>query len=283
MQPRARSVLAAASLNVLVLAGCPDKKPPPPRDAGPEAGMVDAGLPDAAGPEAANEGRIKRYGDEALLDHVPLTVMAPSALATTAYPKGSPVATLQKGTAVVKLSERNGYFRVTFADDKTPSLRMMGWVARFAFDERDPDAGAPKKLTMPRCPTTMGIQVTVLDGDKVRCAYECGADLECSAAGGTCEAAAIVPDNGELLPVPNYTTVCTAPALDGGVDAGKPIYFGMTRSASGKCAKFFQDAPKVGDLCYRSCKVDTDCPEPGVCTNVVVGPGAKTAKLCVMH
>lgn len=284
MQPRARYVLAGVTLILPILVGCPGKKPVPPLEAGADAAARDAGPPDAAGPEAANEGLVKRYDDEVLVDHVPLTVMAGSALATTAYPKGSSVATLQHGTAVVKLSERNGYFRVTFADEKAPALRRMGWIVRFAFDEREgADGGAPKKVTMPRCPTTMGIQVIVLDGDKARCAYECAADAECSAASGTCEAAPLLPDSGELPAAPTYTTVCTAPALDGGVDAGKPIYFGMARTPAGKCGKFFADAPKIGEICYRSCKVDTDCPEPGVCTTVNTGPGAKTAKLCVMH
>ena len=279
MHRRAPLLVTAVTIAAAFVIGCPDKKATPSRDAGSDAAIGDAAI-DAAGPEAANEGLVRRYEDETPVDHVPLAVKATSARAVTAYPKGNEVATLQQGAAVVKLAERNGYFRVTFADDpKVPSLRKMGWVARFAFDE---PTGA-KKVTMPRCPTTMGIQVIVLDdGDKGRCAYECGEDRECT-GGGTCEAAPLVPASGEMLPVPNYTTVCTPPDVDGGADAGKPIYFGTQRTNAGKCPRFFGDAPKIGDLCYRTCKVDTDCPEPGACLTVPTGPGAKTAKLCVMH
>jgi hypothetical protein len=277
LAPVARVLLAVTFTALLV--GCPGKKSIRSSDGGDDA-SPDAGPPDAAGPEAANEGNVKRYDDEKLVDHVPLTVKASSALATTAYPKGNAVATLQQGTAVVQLGERNGYFRVTFADEKTPAVRRMAWVVRFAFDE--PPA-APRKTTVPRCPTTMGIQVIVLDdNDKGRCAYECADDRECP--GATCEAAPLLPSTGELPTLPTYTTACTAPALDGGADGGKPpIYFGMARQQNGKCQRFFVEAPKIGDMCYRTCKVDTDCPDPGVCGTVPAGAGGKPVKLCAIR
>lgn len=279
MTLRVCAVVLLAAVAATFLAGCPSKPKPAP-DAGPDAAVADAGSPDAAGPEAANEGLVKRFDDETLVDHLPLTVKASSALATLACPKGNTVATLQQGTAVVQLAQRNGYYRVTFADEANPALRKMAWVAHFAFEEPVPPG---KKMDPPRCPTTMGIQVIVVEDGKARCAYECTADRECASAGGKCEAAPILPDTGELPPVPTYTTVCKPPQAPG-PDAGKPrTYFGIPHAGQGKCPKHFVDAPKVGDLCYRDCKVDTDCPEPATCGAGPWGPRGASLKLCSMQ
>ncbi len=274
MIQRARFATFAAVTAGLVV-GCADKKKASPSA---DAGGMDSGSPDAAGPDAMNEGNVHRYDDESLVDRLPLVVKASSALVTSSCPKGDAIATLQRGASANQLSERNGFYRVTFADDKEPTRRKMGWIARFAFD--DPVA-PPRAIALPRCPTTMGLQVTVLaEEGKARCAYECAADRECP--GSACEAAAIVPDNGVLPPVPTYTTVCSPPSPDGGADAGarRRSYFGIPHASNGKCPKLFIDAPKVGDLCYRFCKSDTDCPEPATCGGVPAASGAGQVKLC---
>jgi hypothetical protein len=271
MRQSTRVAGSSAVLTMLFLASC-KTTPPAPADAGKLTPVASALLaPDAAGPEAANELNVKRYDDEKLVDHVAKTVRASSASAVTSYPKGDSVATLQNATPVTVLAERNGFSRVTFADEKSPGRRTMAWVVSAAFDEPLP----PTKVPVSRCPVTMGIQVTVLQNGKATCAYECAAAREC-AGGGTCEAAPLLTDAGELPPSPRYTTVCTPPA--GGADAGPkvPSLFGEMRLSNGKCREGFTEAPKLGALCFMTCKTDRNCAEGFSCKAT---PAARE-KLC---
>lgn len=270
--------LAVAAM-ACALAGCGNKKKPAEiADAAPLAAL-DSGR-DAAGPEAANELDVARYEDEVLVDHAALSVKTSAASALTSYPRGDVVATLNQGDAVVQLAERNGFYRVTFADSGNPSRRKMGWVAHFAFEDL-PARVRVGKLALPPCSVGSGDPGTalrVVTTDKPRCAYVCKADRECIATGGQCEAAIVVPESGEITANPAYTTVCTSRSTspDAGADGGKlpPSLFGVPASLEGKCPRGFAPAPKLGRLCYRSCKVDGDCPQDSSCKS------AAGAKLC---
>ena len=276
MRQTTRVAASSAILLMWCLTSLPACKTPPAPVASDAGKLTTEGggrslAPDAAGPEAANELDVKRYDDEALVDHVPETVKAPSAAAVSAYPKGDSVATLQKGTVVAVLAERNGFSRVTFPDEKSPARRMMAWVVTAAFAE----PLAPVKLPLARCPVTMGIQLTVLQNGKATCAYECAADREC-AGGGACEAAPLLTDTGELPPSPRYTTVCTPPPAAADAGPKVPSLFGEMRLSNGKCREGFAEAPKLGSLCFMTCKTDRNCAEGFSCKAT---PAARE-KLC---
>jgi hypothetical protein len=267
------------ALALAIVCACNSKKPPAPTiDSG--APLVIAGT-DAAGPEASNELDVRRYEDETPVDHLPLTVKGSAATVQKWYPKGPVIATLNKGEAVVQLAERYGFYRVTFTDPKDPARKMMGWVAKFPFDE-PVDAGLPAKIALPKCAVGTGdpgTPLVVLEGQKARCAYVCRENHEClTTTGGNCVAVVIVPSSGEIHSNPDYTTVCTGvvqapkPTNDGGKSV--PSLFGTVHLSNGKCPPGFASAPKVGDLCYRSCTADKDCPEGALCKNV------QSTKLC---
>jgi len=252
------------------LVACGDKKKPEPVETAKlaEPGKsVDTDKPsdaagrDAAGAEASNELDVARYEDEVAVDHAPLKVKASTATAFRSYPKGDMVATLNHDDEVVELSERYGFYRITFPDPKDRSRKLMGWVARFAFEDAPT---TKKKLTLPRCVIGTGdpgTAVLVLE-DPPRCAHVCKEAAECVASGRKCEARIVVPRSGDFASNPSYTTVCGAKPPD---PNARPSLFGVPAPGNGKCPRSYALAPKLGGFCYRSCKKDLDCPDESTC------------------
>jgi hypothetical protein len=228
-----------------------------------------------AAPVATNI--IKRYSDENVVDRKPLHVTVHAVAVLEAFPKGEVVTTLAHDAAVTQLAERDGYYLVEIADPKNATQLLQGWVAHYAFE----DADKSDDSTLLYC---SGTSVAVRQ-DKARCAYVCNNDRECR-DGATCEAARVLKKpneplkKGEAAPPPSepelpYTTVCTLPP--GAVEAAKsstPSLFGTAHDASGKCPRLFISAPKFGSLCFRTCKVDRDCPQDATCKSTPSG------KLC---
>ncbi len=287
----ARAVAACALSIPYLLAACGNKRAAP-TDAGASATLgdarasADAGGParDAAGPLAANELDVVRYEDESAVDHAALTIKTPFANAYRAYPKGDVVTTLKAGANVTQIAERNGYYLVTFDAPFPPARTLMGWMAKFAFDERvaaamTADAGADAGAKVPRCVNDKLEYLALQDPVRrdYRCAYLCKDDLECKNSGAVCEAAILPEPSGAIVPATQFSTVCT----DAGAGPIKPTrkipsLFGVPHRGDGKCAAGFVTAPKTGTLCYRGCKVDADCPPNATCKLTV----AKDAKLC---
>jgi len=266
--PSRRIAIVIAAALGCGLAACGNKKKPEPVETGKPVAIADAGL-DAAALEATNEHDVARYEDEVAVDHVPLKVKAPAALAFKSYPMGDLIVTLDRDEDVVQLSERYGFYRVTFSDPKNRSRKLMGWIGHFAFEEPPP---AKKKLPLLRCRIGTGHPGTVLVvlEDPPRCAYVCKNAAECAATGSKCEARIVVPQPpAESTSIPSYTTVCTAAAKspEAGADARKspPSLFGISHPVNGKCPRHFAPAPQVGPLCYRSCKTDVECPDGSTC------------------
>lgn len=260
------AIVIAAALGC-GLAACGNKKKSEPVETGKPVAIADAGL-DAAALEAANELDVARYEDEVAVDHVPLKVKASAALTFKSYPMGDLIVTLDRGDDVVQLSERYGFYRVTFSDPKHRSRRLMGWIGHFAFEEPPP----AKKFPLLRCRIGTGQPGTALVvlEDPPRCAYVCKDAAECVATGSKCEARIVVPQSsGEITSIPSYTTVCTAAAKSPEAGAGAkktpPSLFGTSPPVNGKCPRLFAPAPKVGPLCYRSCKTDVECPDGSTC------------------
>jgi len=260
------AIVIAAALGC-GLAACGNKKKSEPVETGKPVAIADAGL-DAAALEAANELDVARYEDEVAVDHVPLKVKTSAALAFKSYPMGDLIVTLDRDDDVVQLSERYGFYRVTFSDPKHRSRKLMGWIGHFAFEPPP----AKKKFPLLRCRVGTGQPGTALVvlEDPPRCAYVCKDAAECVATGSKCEARIVVPQSsGEITSSPSYTTVCTAAAKspEAGVGGKKPppSLFGTSPPVNGKCPRLFTPAPKVGPLCYRSCKTDIECPEGSMC------------------
>lgn len=277
--PRVTMCAALGSLlgAAFVFAGSGCKKTPaePTSDAGSltatataDAAAADAGASDAA--RDAGTALVDYDDDVVAVDHVALTVKAPSASVRAAIPDGAVLATLLAGTAVTQTAERHGYFKIEAPDPKDASKKVVGWTVKYAFeDERAaPTTPSPKKVLPPRC-TGTAIPVKQPGDAAGRCAYACKNDRECSAAGMTCEAAIALPGPTEApSPTPSYTTVCAvapgAPKPDAGAPR-VPSLFGVMQNGLGKCPHNFTTAPKFGALCYRTCKVDTDCPADAKC------------------
>jgi hypothetical protein len=270
----------------VAVAGCNSKKPVP--DAGlaatSDASARDAGR-DAAGPEAANELEVKRYEDESPVDHTPLTVKTPFANAYQSYPDGAMVTTLKQGYTVTELAERNGFYRVTFDAPYPPARRLMGWMARFVFEDATAaamledggvDASARRDTWCKTELKQLLVSQDVAHHDG-HCAYVCKDDIECKASLTNCEAAIVVDRSLRIDPSAQYTTVCTdagAPPAAGGRKV--PSLFGVAHRADGKCPPMFVPAPKIGTLCFRSCKTDADCPANATCKLTTT----KEAMLC---
>ncbi len=158
-----------------MLAACP-KKGTDAADAAAEAG-AGAAVVDA-GPETTNEAQITRYtDDEKSMDRADATVKIAKTNAITAVPKGDVVTSLKKGDAVTQVVLHNGYYLVTFADPKDPTKKLMGWVAKQAFDDA---TYVPAKKTMPAC-AAGGILVTnALSPFMPRCTTHCTKDADCT-------------------------------------------------------------------------------------------------------
>ncbi len=280
----AACVLVAPYATLASVGGCDDKKPVVAMDAGGavrDAGALDA-EPDAAGPEAANELEVTRYEDETAVDHLALTVKTPFANAYRSYPKGVVTTALKSGYAVTALAERNGFYRVTFEAPYPPARTLMGWMPRFVFDDQMATAmldGGGDSGKIPYCSVDKLELLVVQDlaHRDPHCAYICKDDLECQKSAAVCEAAILLEPSGAMGIATQYTTVCTdagAPISDG--KRKIPSLFGIPHRGDGKCPPLFTTAPKTGKLCYRSCKVDTDCPQNAKCKLTE----AKDAKLC---
>ena len=278
-----------------------------PVDAGADvADAADADAPDAAGPNAANELLVARYEDESPAEGS-ATLKAPAPLILS-VPKGGVALSLRVGEVVTLMAERNGFYRATAPDPKDPTRRLMGWVARLALEER---LVGPKTPLVPRClqqqvfvlqetallkaapatsasttaapapppaPAASGAPSATSRAATPRCDYVCNADRECVGS-NKCEVAAVL-EGGKLPEVPSYTTVCTplsdptkARVSGGGVRS----LFGIPHPGSGKCPRGFVSAPKVGDLCYRGCKIDDECPIGSSCKSI------KGTKLCSVN
>ncbi len=217
----------------------------------------------SAAPLVVNEAKITRYKDEASMT-VPVTVKHSPAAVLTAMPKGDVVAQLKVGDAVTQLAERNGYYRVTFADPTNAKQLLSGWLDKFAFIDRPTP---PKK----KVPTCTGDLILVMQGD-MRCAKTCSDDAECP--GGDCDVAAILHADGQPPENSASTTVCTpkaAPAPSASASASASAAPSASAPVKAKpkttsvgvnvadmmCPNGYMQMQKV--MCMKFCKSDDDC------------------------
>src|SRR5262249_37358236 len=146
-------------------------------DAGEEGGAVAEVAAEAAAPVpattalASNEGDIARFPDETAINQEKATFLR--GINVREAPPAGPIAgTLQKGTSVLEIAARGGFFPVLSASQKRPGPKAMGWVSRDAFSAVIQDAGPLV------CPTGE----IALFGDTPFCGKLCTADRDCPAS-----------------------------------------------------------------------------------------------------
>ena len=201
-----RSRTSIVALALLALTGCDQLKSKlgkgAPADAAASADpataaadAADAGA--ATTPVAASEpapknlAAVATFGNENALENVEATTKRANIRVTTAIPTGSEVAILPAGAVVKQVAEKSGFYRVTFADPKDPTSRLVGWVDKTAFiapTSSPPTIGsAAAKAKKPI--TCAAGQVLAGEGEEATpaCSKPCSDDKDC--AGGECQMA----------------------------------------------------------------------------------------------
>lgn len=260
-------------------AACKDKKAKPTDQAasaekavGSNAVAAGSGSGSSAGSDAADPNEpvlynrldVERYEDEKPVDHVKLTVKVPKVAVYRAFPGGALVAALPKGTEVVQLASRSGFFRITFPDPERADRRLMGWVGGPAFDEPPKLA---KKFDPARCTifeAGPGTQVYALEGNNTAavCEYVCTDKTECESTGGKCELRMFIDKTGAIPETWQYTTTCT---IANYIPNGPPALVGNQPPFNNRCPFGEILVPKYGPVCYRTCKKDVECPQGTTC------------------
>lgn len=157
-------------------------------DAG--AGATAAATP-AAEPEPKNLGAVAKFGSENALENVEATTKRANVRVTTAIPSGGEVAVLPAGAVVKQVAEKSGFYRVTFADPKDPTSRLVGWVDKTAFiapTSSPPSIGSAAAKAKKPITCAAGL-VLAGEGEEATpaCAKPCSDDKDCS--GGECQMA----------------------------------------------------------------------------------------------
>ena len=184
------------------------------------------------GSGAKNEKDVLRYGNETKLADEPATIGKDGTKAKTFPASGQDVATLAKGTAVVKLATffSTGVL-VRFDDPATADgTKLMGWIA----------------------PEALGTAAAVATAAPAFTAAKVGIDA------GPKDAGAIgVVDAGRAA-----TTDAGSPNAGTGGRIQAPL------GPDGKCPTGFIS---FGPACRRLCTKDSDCPSSAACTSVTSG------------
>lgn len=227
----------ALALSCTILLGCPLlKKKQQDAAVEDEPPISNAPTVTVTGSGAKNEKDVLRYANETKLEDEAATIGKDGTLAKTFPGSGGEVATLSKGTAVVKIAKYFSTGVLIVFDDPTTAdgTKLMGWVG-------------PASLATPTAPpaaTTVApvhiVPKVVVDAGK----------------------RPVGPTDAGAAPVDAGKSVDPAKP----VDAGRPVPSSGTITvrpdASGKCpAGMVLTAP----LCRRLCNADSDCPKGAIC------------------
>ena len=122
-------------LLVLAAAGGCRKKTVAVEEAGVAAASSAAAPAASAAPaavDAANVGQVARFQDEVKVDNEVAPLLSWVSVQKTPT-GGDAVTSLQKGTETTKIAQRGTFFLVTFANPKTPTERLMGWISESGY------------------------------------------------------------------------------------------------------------------------------------------------------
>lgn len=259
---RLLSILAAFPV-AAVLLGCPLLKKSG-ADAGAEAeeNVADAATVTVSGSGAKNEHDVLRYAKEQKLNDEP-AVIAKDGVEVRTFPSGAEVATLSKGTPVVKLAK---YFStgvlIRFEDPEGGQL--MGWVTPDAVvspSSSTPTATAKPAVVAPKVDAGGGTTKPTDAGSPV----DAGAPADGGKLFIILDAGAAAADAGKTAPVTADAGANGIPTPAAGVLVVQPT--------GGKCPTGFT---LMAPLCRRACKADAECPRGTVCKAV----SGSTQKAC---
>ncbi|MBX3258697.1 MAG: hypothetical protein KIS78_35735 [Labilithrix sp.] len=254
MRERGRRSLGLA-LAAMVLAasfvGCPLlKKKGAEIEAGvededPSAALADAETVTATGLGAKNEANVLRYANETPLPNEPAVIGDGGAKARNFPGNGPEVATLPKGTAVVKVAQ---YFNtgvlILFDDPSGDGSKLVGWVTPKVFDATAPEPTVKPIVPVPVVKVDAGSNAAVKDaGAPIK---DAGSSVAVKDAGA---APAVVDAGGaksSTIPQPPKSAVAVAPTADGKCPDGWAISEGM---------------------CRRKCAADAECPRNTKCAS----------------
>ncbi|MBX3218150.1 MAG: hypothetical protein KF850_39455 [Labilithrix sp.] len=255
---RGLGLALAAMVLAASFVGCPLLKKKGAAEAGadeedPSAALADAETVAATGVGAKNEANVLRYANETPLPNEPAVIGDSGAKARNFPGNGPEVATLPKGTAVVKVAQ---YFNtgvlIMFDDPSGDGSKLLGWVTPKVFDAT---AVAPEPTVKPIVPVPIvrvdaGSNAAVKDaGAPIADAGAPAKDAGSSVAVKDAGAAPTVVDAGgaksNAIPQPPKSAVAVAPT-DGKCPDGWAISEGM---------------------CRRKCAADTECPRNTKCAS----------------
>ena len=192
------------------------------------------------GSGAKNEKDVLRYANETLIADEPAVIGKDGVKAKTFPATGADVATLAKGSTVVKKAKFFSTGVLVLFDDPATAdgTKLMGWIA-------------PEALGAPAVATATATATQVFTAPRV------AVDAGPKDAGAVADAGTIA-DAGR-------------PAVDAGGGTG-PTALLQTNPIAGKCPAGFSLIPP---FCRRPCNADRDCPANSFCTQ-----GAGSKKTC---
>lgn len=262
-------IVALASCGLLKKKdGSADAAPEAAATAAPTADATDAGpaaspVPStpAAVVSAANEADVARFPDETAVENGAATLQRWSNVREAPL-NGKVVASLNKGTAVTSIAQRDKYTLVNFDNPKDPTQKLMGWVSQDSFSPAPAVDAGPLRPVMCTAPDL------ALVSDVPFCGRVCVRNTDCPAGSGCRGSANKMKIDGKpgdpvavCIAIPAPTTVLDA---GGGsrvatIDAGKPAVLGDTVDpVGGKCAPNYALIARDG-RCHKLCPNVADC------------------------
>lgn len=228
---------------VSLLGGCKSLLKKAQQDAGTvaeEEPVADAATVTVTGSGAKNEKDILRYAKEEKIADEAATIGKDGGVAVKTFPgNGMEVATLAKGTAVVKIAK---YFStgvlITF-DDPAGGGKLMGWVPPEVFASTAVAAATQTATANNVAPTTP--KAATVDAGAVT---DAGVSKDAGAA-----------DAGKTATVDAGASPASPATPGASVLVAQP-------DGAGKCPTGFA---LIGPLCRRPCTKDTECPRTTVC------------------
>jgi hypothetical protein len=206
------------------------------KDAEDEPPVANAPTVTVTGTGAKNEKDVLRYAAETKVASEPATIGKDGVKAKTFPSSGADVATLSKGTTVVKLAKFFSTGVLVVFDDPTTGdgTKLMGWIA--------PEALAVPAAGVTAAPVLTAPKVAVDAGPK-----DAGlAAVDAGGGGGSAIADAGRAAAADAGPVQSSGTITALPGPTKACPAGMIL---------------------VGPLCRRPCSADGDCPKGAFCTS----------------
>ncbi len=240
-------------LSCALLSGCALLKKKKDLAADDESSVATAPTVAVSGSGAKNEKDVLRYASETKIADEPALIGKDGTKAKAFPASGADVATLAKGTPVVKIAKFFSTAVLVRFDDPTTAdgTKLLGWIA--------PEAFALPGAVLPVVPVVAGGLGGSVAGKVGALADAGGLKNDAGGTGALDSGLAVAarPDSGTAVPPavsPDAGVVVRATSL--------PVL--QVQPTSGVCPSGFVLVPPV---CRRPCKADGDCPKGTSCTS----------------